>query len=352
MRVCRKTGARRKKTTERMKNMIKRAIMIILLSGVCVLYSCSDALSALPDGTEALGETVKAYYLSIDGEGIAYIESREALEKFKDELIKEKTEEVKRLYPDVKSVTLNNVLEVSEGECYEGNIKSVKEIEELYLSGGKRFSFSVTVSESESKTVEFKTVYQSSPSHYEGTSVVKNEGEYGERTLVYDVVYVDGAEASRTLVSDTEVKAAQDKVVLVGTKKNTASTGKYAWPLKSVYITSEYGGRTLSGKYDYHLGVDLRASSGTYVYAADGGKVIFAGYSGSYGYLIKIEHDNGDLTYYAHLSKIDVKNGSRVYKGQYIAKSGATGNVTGAHLHFEIRKNGSTVNPKNYLPKL
>lgn len=332
--------------------MIKKIILISLLSGVCMLYSCSEAIEGLPDTSVNEGSRVSAYYLTVDGEGVAYIKSPEALEKFKEKLISEKTEEVKKLYPDVKSVTLNNKLEITEKECYESEVKTDEEIKEIYLLGGKPFSFSVTVSESQSKTVEFKTVYQNSSAHYEGTSVVKNEGVYGERTLVYDVVYVDGVEAVRTLVSDTEVKAAQNKVVLVGTKKSTASTGKYQWPLKSVYITSDYGGRTLSGKYDFHLGVDLRASSGTYVYAADGGKVIFAGYNGSYGYLIKIQHDNGDLTYYAHLSKIEVKNGSRVYKGQYIAKSGATGNVTGPHLHFEIRKNGSTVNPKNYLPKL
>ena len=98
--------------------------------------------------------------------------------------------------------------------------------------------------------------------------------------------------------------------------------------------------------------MDLRASTGTRVYASDGGVVVFAGYNGSYGYLIKIKHDNGDYTYYAHLSKIAVSSGERVYKGQYIALSGATGNVTGAHLHFEIRKNGYTVNPVSYLPNL
>ncbi len=317
-----------------------------------MLYSCSGVTDEPPDASVNEGERVSAYRLTVDGEDVAYIESREEFEKFKEKLVSDKTEEVKKLYPEVKSVALNNKLEIVEGECYEREVKTGDKIKEIYLSGGKAFSFSVTVSESQSKTVEFKTVYQNSSAHYEGTSVVKNEGKNGERTLVYDVVYVDGAEATRTLVSDTEIRAAQNKVILVGTKKSTASTGKYAWPLKSVYITSDYGGRTLSGKYDFHLGVDLRASSGTYVYAADGGKVIFAGYNGSYGYLIKIEHDNGDLTYYAHLSKIEVKKGSRVYKGQYIAKSGATGNVTGPHLHFEIRKNGITVNPKSYLPKL
>ena len=170
-----------------------------------------------------------------------------------------------------------------------------------------------------------------------------------ERNLVLDKHELNDKTLSR---AHLVAKDAVNEVILVGTKKSTASTGSYAWPLNSVYITSSYGGRTLNGYYDFHLGVDLRASSGTWVYASDGGEVVFAGYNGSYGYLIKIKHDNGDYTYYAHLSKIAVSSGTRVYKGQYIALSGATGNVTGAHLHFEIRKNGSTVNPVSYLPSL
>lgn len=331
---------------------IKYTALVCLLSGVCTFYSCAEAIPPPPENSVTEEKRVNAFYLTVNGEGITYIQSPEVLEEFRSKLIEDKTNEVKKLYSDIKSVTLNTDLEIIEKECNESEIKAAGELEEIILSSGKKFSFSVAVSENEKKQVDFKTVYQNSSAHYEGTSVVKNEGEHGERVLVYDVVYVDGEETVRTLVSDTEIVKAKDKVVLVGTKKNTASTGKYSWPLKSVYITSDYGGRTLSGKYDFHLGVDLRASSGTYVYAADGGKVIFAGYNGSYGYLIKIEHDNGDMTYYAHLSKIEVKNGSRVYKGQYIAKSGASGNVTGPHLHFEIRKNGLTVNPNKYLPKI
>ena len=80
--------------------------------------------------------------------------------------------------------------------------------------------------------------------------------------------------------------------------------------------------------------------------------MIFVGTASGYGKLIKIQHDNGDVTYYAHLSSYSVKKGDRVYKGQLIAKSGATGRVTGPHLHFEIRKNGVQVNPIKHLPKL
>ena len=79
------------------------------------------------------------------------------------------------------------------------------------------------------------------------------------------------------------------------------------------------------------------------------GTVTFAGYKGSYGYLVIIRHDNGTQTYYGHNSKLLVSAGQKVYKGQQIAKAGSTGRSTGTHCHFEVRINGKAVNPLNYL---
>jgi murein DD-endopeptidase MepM/ murein hydrolase activator NlpD len=87
------------------------------------------------------------------------------------------------------------------------------------------------------------------------------------------------------------------------------------------------------------------------IYAADGGVVTFAAYSGTYGLLVKITHENGVETRYAHMDRIDVKAGDRVYQGQPLGTMGITGRVTGPHLHFEVRINGNPVNPRNYLPK-
>ena len=82
----------------------------------------------------------------------------------------------------------------------------------------------------------------------------------------------------------------------------------------------------------------------------DGGTVTFAGWSGTYGYLVTIDHGNGFVTYYAHNSSLLVSAGDKVYKGQTIARAGSTGRSTGSHCHFEIRVNGTRVNPAAYLP--
>lgn len=98
-----------------------------------------------------------------------------------------------------------------------------------------------------------------------------------------------------------------------------------------------------------HTGLDLAAPTGSPIYASDGGTVIRAGYYGGYGNCLDIDHGNGRVTRYAHCSKLLVSSGEQVYQRQQIALVGSTGNSTGPHLHFEVRLNGSAVNP---APKL
>ncbi|GGZ23093.1 hypothetical protein GCM10010300_78370 [Streptomyces olivaceoviridis] len=102
----------------------------------------------------------------------------------------------------------------------------------------------------------------------------------------------------------------------------------------------------------YHTGVDFLVPTGTSVRAAAAGHVVAAGWGGSYGYQVVIRHADGRYTQYAHLSAIAVRNGQSVTAGQRIGRSGATGNVTGPHLHFEVRTGpgfGSDVDPLAYL---
>ena len=89
-----------------------------------------------------------------------------------------------------------------------------------------------------------------------------------------------------------------------------------------------------------HYGIDLSCSVGTPIYAADGGVVTMSGWNGAYGYCIKINHENGYETLYAHCSALYVSVGQRVFQGQHIAAVGNTGRSTGPHCHFEIKHNG------------
>ncbi|MBQ9946194.1 MAG: M23 family metallopeptidase, partial [Clostridia bacterium] len=130
----------------------------------------------------------------------------------------------------------------------------------------------------------------------------------------------------------------------------------FIWPLQysDAYISSYFGGRNdpITGKYKTHYAVDTCCRSGTYgknVSASASGTVITATRHSMYGYYVVIDHGDGIATLYAHNSKLNVSAGQKVKQGQTIAYAGATGYVTGAHVHFEFRVNGQKVNPLNYV---
>lgn len=121
----------------------------------------------------------------------------------------------------------------------------------------------------------------------------------------------------------------------------------FRWPLKNITITSPFGRR----RDGFHEGIDLRAPSGTPVYASDSGLVLYADRRiRGYGKMVVIRHPNGLTTVYAHNSKLQVRKGQRVKRGQRIALSGNSGRSSGPHLHFEVRHGTSPVNPARLLP--
>lgn len=128
--------------------------------------------------------------------------------------------------------------------------------------------------------------------------------------------------------------------------------GSFMWPLPAAnnVVTCKYGMRThpITGVYKLHTGVDLRASSGTKIYAANSGTVTTAAYSTAYGYYVVINHGGGVATLYAHMSKMAVSRGQKVSQGAVIGYVGSTGYSTGPHLHFEITENGVRINPLNH----
>ncbi len=143
------------------------------------------------------------------------------------------------------------------------------------------------------------------------------------------------------------------RVKQVSYRPGKASLKGFQWPVRKFRITSYFGYRRLwiAGS-NFHNGIDLAAPIGTPVYAAKSGRVIFAGWGYYYGRYIRIDHGGGVETRYAHLSRIAVRPGQYVKRGQIIGYVGASGRgAFGAHLHFEVRVGGRAVNPIRYLPR-
>ncbi|MBQ7847521.1 MAG: peptidoglycan DD-metalloendopeptidase family protein [Clostridia bacterium] len=199
--------------------------------------------------------------------------------------------------------------------------------------------------------IKFSTVDRADKSMYVGEKKLYQAGKNGKRLVSYTVVYENGVEVSRTRTGSSMLEEAVDEIYLVGALPEGSATGTLMWPTTEGRISSYYGYRYLFNEYKLHGGLDIAISTGTPLYAADGGTVEIAGDLGNtYGTYVVIDHGNGMKTLYAHMSKLSVKKGDLVNKGDLIGKSGATGRVTGPHLHFEVRIDGSRVNPSKYLP--
>ncbi|GLX23809.1 M23 family metallopeptidase [Streptomyces lavendulae] len=152
--------------------------------------------------------------------------------------------------------------------------------------------------------------------------------------------------AEKAAAEQTATKAATGSGS--GSGSGSQSAGGWSLPTSSYTLTSHYGVAGSMWSSGYHTGLDFAAPTGTPVKAVGSGKVISAGWSGAYGYRIVLKLDDGTEIWYCHLSSMSVTSGS-VGAGETIGRVGATGNVTGAHLHLEVRKGGSTVDPLAWL---
>ncbi|MBQ4161144.1 MAG: peptidoglycan DD-metalloendopeptidase family protein [Clostridia bacterium] len=197
------------------------------------------------------------------------------------------------------------------------------------------------------ETIDYTTEVIETDSMYRGNSRITQEGEDGKRHIVADLVKVNGLEVRRDVIEETVIKEAVTQIKKVGTAEPPKGygTGTFIRPCSGTI--SSYFGTRRSG---YHKGIDIANSYGTPIYAADNGRVIYAGWNNTgFGRLVKLDHQNGYISYYGHNSSIVVKVGQAVNKGDVIAYMGSTGNSTGNHCHFELYKNGRLVNPYSYI---
>ncbi len=182
---------------------------------------------------------------------------------------------------------------------------------------------------------------------YTTKSVVLQEEVAGYHEVTALITKRNGMEESREMIDEVVMREPVCKIVEIGTK--TPPT--YIRPLSGGRQTSGYGMRKAptKGASTNHRAIDWATPTGTAIWASSGGTVSVAGWQSGYGYVVYINHPDGNQTRYGHLSKILVSVGQKVKQGQKIALSGNTGRSTGPHLHFEIRVNGTPVNPYNYI---
>lgn len=178
-----------------------------------------------------------------------------------------------------------------------------------------------------------------------GIQKVKEKGQNGVAYVEKKIVVLNDDVVEEDIVLNKIVKQPKDEVLVLGAKKDLyVAFNGFIRPSRGV-VTSRFGYRW--GRM--HEGVDIAASTGTPIYAAASGRVIFAGWKSGYGKCVIINHGNGYQTVYGHASTIYVRSGQYINKGERIAAVGSTGRSTGPHLHFEVRKNGIPQNPLKYI---
>lgn len=211
------------------------------------------------------------------------------------------------------------------------------------------------------ETVENYTLMESYPyltekeldeTMFEDEEEVLVEGSDGELRVDCTRTLINGVIQDNRMVAQTVLSEPVNRVVRQGTRPRL-STGTYIWPFsEQTWLSSLFGYRSYYIGSSFHRGIDLAGHYGDPILASDGGVVIFSGVYSGYGLLVEIQHDNGDVTYYAHNSKNLVEVGDIVYQGDIIAEQGATGVASGVHVHFELHpEGGAAVDPIPYLPE-
>ncbi len=240
-------------------------------------------------------------------------------------------------------------IEVVKGYYLKSDLADLSEIKE-YVSSLNVKTVSVVTKKIE---IPFETTNIKTNKKPVGFTKITKEGENGIAEKTQEIVSLNGKVTVKNDLAKTIIKEQSPKIVTVGTgvkyvnatvKANIASAGFICPIRKGSYIVSAYYG---DGRN--HKGIDLAARCGTPIFAAAGGKVVYAGYDSDYGYNVIVKHSNGMKTRYAHANALCVKNGATVSQGDMIATVGNTGWSTGDHLHFEIIIGGNRVNPGPYI---
>lgn len=281
------------------------------------------------------------YSVTLNGEKIGYVKSKtEFSNKIDNEIFN--TEEPNVAFIDLGEVEYELKLIPKSLIDEENTFKTIKEsskniyrVYEVADSNSQNMAYTNTMEEAEILVNTLKQNYN------EIEPDLKIVELYLEEPVSEETIKT----AKENIEEELQSKLAEKKQI----EKRTVN-GIYlaSLPLTGGTITSRYGSRE-SIRSHSHAGLDIASRYGSPIYAAADGTVKFAGSYGGYGNLVIVSHGNGVETYYGHCSSICAAVGAKVNAGDLIAKVGSTGNSTGNHLHFEIRINGTTVNPQKYI---
>lgn len=280
------------------------------------------------------------YEVKISGESIGYIENKQAI-----------NETIKNNIEDLNQANIENI-ELTKKPEYELKLvekSQEKNDDEIIVALQKELEITYKYYEIASKDEVIENV---------------EDKETAEK-LVNEIKELSDSEINLTINEKTtnsleEVQIDELEVAKANTiEKLNIDTTEEISNINGIKIATLPVTGTISSRYGVsskirvstHTGLDIATATGTPIKVIADGTVTFAAYSGSYGYLVKVDHGNGVETWYGHTSKMLVKAGQEVKSGDTIALVGSTGNSTGPHLHFEVRINGEHVNPQKYLYK-
>lgn len=286
------------------------------------------------------------YKVSISGEEIGYVETKQALEEsIKTDIFENNKENI-------------DSVEIKEEPKYELKLvdKSIDTNKEEIVS---KIEENIVVTYKYYEVAAKEDVIEKVNTMEEAEELVET---IKEQNNIEDLSISEKYTQNKEDVETTDIEVAKqnidEKTKEIIAKQNIDNEDseqlpiingiKFATKPVTGIISSRYGVSSRI-RSSTHTGLDIATATGTPIKVVADGTVTCASYSGAYGNLVKIDHGNGLETWYAHTSKMYVKLGQEVKAGEVIAAVGSTGNSTGSHLHFEIRIDGNHVNPQNYL---
>ncbi len=247
------------------------------------------------------------------------------------------------------NITLAKIVEYNPGLNIEKFIQPNQQF--LFAPANPLYDVEIHLQNTTLEPVPFETIKIQDSTLYTSQRVILKEGVAGEKSVTYDIKMENGYAVTIEPIQETILLQPISAEVKVGTKRTLSFSGGSNYGVTNGRLSSGYGYRThpISGVRTFHNGIDIAASTGTGVYAYASGTVVAVSQDNTLGKYIAVDHGNGLVTRYLHLSKFNVSKGDKVSTGDRIGSVGNTGYSTGSHLHFEVLKNGSYQDPWNYI---